>query len=357
MTPARSWLLVTVLLLQTMPARAQAPTEGPVFRPMGFGDVSYVISDAAAPEGFLVGQLVGQLTAALTDRLTIFTEVSGTARADGYGLDVERLFLRYDFTDVFKLSAGRYHTPTSYWNTAYHHGLWLQTTTARPEMIRLGSRLIPVHFVGVLVEGAIEPGRLGINYALGIGNGRGANIARAGDAGDIDDNRAFTASLNWRPSGLTGLQLGGAAYIDRVTTSAQQPDLRERIVSAHIAWAPGTPEVIAEYARVSHAPDVAAASFGHTHAFYAQASVGLSGTAAAFRPYGRFETIRAPTDVAFTPLVPDYDAVIAGLRFDFDLLAALKAEIRRERFADEAWRNSLVLQASFALAPLGGPTM
>jgi hypothetical protein len=65
--------------------------------------------------------------------------VSATARSNDFVVDVERLIIRYDFADFFKVSAGRYHTPHSFWNTEYHHGLWLQTTTARPEMIRFGS--------------------------------------------------------------------------------------------------------------------------------------------------------------------------------------------------------------------------
>jgi len=348
---------LVLVLVPTSHVVAQAPIDGPRFQPMGFGDVSYIFADGQA-EGFLVGQLVGQLTAALTDRLTIFTEVSGTARSDGYALDIERLFLRYDFADVFKLSAGRYHSPISYWNTAYHHGLWLQTTTSRPGMIRFGSRLIPVHFVGILAEGTIAPGALGLNYALGLGNGRGANIARAGDAGDVNDNRAVTFAINWRPSSLQGFQAGVGAYIDHVPSGDTEPELRERILSAHIAWTPGTPEFIAEYARVSHAPDIAGADFEHTHALYAQASWGLRGAAAGFRPYARIENINAsPVDAAFTPLGGDYDAVVAGLRWDFALLAALKAELRRERAGDGERSNSFVVQASFAIAALSGGAM
>jgi hypothetical protein len=59
--------------------------------------------------------------------------------------------VRYDFSDQFKISAGRFHTPIGYWNTAFHHGSWLQTSVARPEMIKFGSRFIPTHFVGLIV--------------------------------------------------------------------------------------------------------------------------------------------------------------------------------------------------------------
>ena len=44
------------------------------------------------------------------------------------------------------------HTLLGYWNQAYHHGTWLQTTVFRPEIYRWeddGGGLLPVHEVGV----------------------------------------------------------------------------------------------------------------------------------------------------------------------------------------------------------------
>ena len=39
----------------------------------------------------------------------------------------------FDKSDRLKVSFGRYHTPINYWNTAFHHGQWLQTTISRPD--------------------------------------------------------------------------------------------------------------------------------------------------------------------------------------------------------------------------------
>jgi hypothetical protein len=92
------------------------------------------------------------------------------------------MILRFDRSDTLKLSVGRYHTPINFWNTAFHHGQWLQTTVTRPEMIQFGGKLLPVHFVGGLMEGAVPAGGLDLHYQVGVGNGRSSVISRGGDA-------------------------------------------------------------------------------------------------------------------------------------------------------------------------------
>jgi hypothetical protein len=67
---------------------------------------------------------------------------TGTPPATGFNAEVERLIIRYDFNDYFKVSFGRYHTPINYWNTAFHHGQWLQTTASRPETTQFGGSFI-----------------------------------------------------------------------------------------------------------------------------------------------------------------------------------------------------------------------
>src|SRR5262249_8664970 len=129
---------------------------------------------------------------------------------------------RYDLNDYFKLSFGRYHTPINYWNTAFHHGAWLQTTISRPEMAQFGGSFIPVHFVGMLGEGSASAGGLNLNYALGLGNGRGSVISRDGDFGDLNNNRAWLVNAFVKPDKLYGLQIGGSAYRDEISLTTGQ---------------------------------------------------------------------------------------------------------------------------------------
>ena len=139
------------------------------------------------------------------------------------------MILRFDQSDRLKVSFGRYHTPINYWNTAFHHGQWLQTTIARPEMIQFGGRFLPVHFVGALVEGSVPAGGWNLNYKAGVGNGRATVISRGGDAGDVNGDRAWLANAFSKPDRLFGLEFGGSFYGDTVTLAAGEFD--EQIVS------------------------------------------------------------------------------------------------------------------------------
>ncbi len=149
---------------QHEPTESQATTRQlearyPSLQIRGFGDVNFSTTDQrGATSGFNLGQLDLHLASALSHKVTYFGELTFNAQPTGYTVEVERSIIRYDYNDFFKLSFGRYHTPIGYWNTAFHHGAWLQTTISRPDMVRIGGTFIPVHFVGLLAEGNILSG-------------------------------------------------------------------------------------------------------------------------------------------------------------------------------------------------------
>lgn len=338
------------------PAAAQPVAESyPRLRAMIFGDVAYEASERDREEGFLVGQMVGHANATLSERVTVFTEVSATARSDGYALEIERAILRYDVSDALKLSLGRYHTPNSYWNTAFHHGLWLQTSTARPEPVRFGSLFLPTHFVGIQAEGRLPVPALGLNYAVGVGNGRDASLTRGGDAGDANGHRAFSASLFARPPEPFGLRVGGGVHFDRGTPDVG-PGVSERILSVHAVWESDGPEVLAEYARARHQARAPASGEGHTEGAYVQVAYRLQGAARTLKPYLRREWLEVgAADPLLAGRLDDYRAWLGGLRWDFAPTTALKAELRSERVGDADPAATFVVQASFAIPNLGGP--
>lgn len=333
-------------------AGAQDELNAPVVHALMFGDADYLATTRKlVPAGFSLGQLVGHVNASLTDRLTLFGEVSATAQQSGYAIEVERSILRYDFSDELKLSAGRFHTPIGYWNTAFHHGAWLQTTVARPEEIKFGSQLLPTHFVGLFAEGSLPTNALGLAYQVGVGNGRGATISRAGDAGDVNGSRAWTAALSARPSGLPGTQVGVAYYHDRVSP-VSTPGASEGTTSAYVAWEPGQAEAILEYAGIRHSP-LSGGATSMNHAYYAQLAYRLAGWARAWKPYARAERITTDAaDVVFAPLLLAYEGFTGGVRYDFAPYAALKSEVRRERVQSAGWSSALALQAAFTVPDL-----
>ncbi|HKJ01850.1 MAG TPA: hypothetical protein VJ997_05325 [Longimicrobiales bacterium] len=345
---ARAAGLALLALLVSGPCLwAQDAAAGPSAHGFLFGDVMYV-AGGDAPEGFKLGQAVVHGNVLLSDRVAFFGEVSLTGRDTGYGIEIERAILRYDFNDAFKISAGRYHTPISYWNTAFHHGLWLQGSVARPEAIKFGSRFIPVHFVGAMAEGRIPESP--VTYAAGVGNGRAANIARAGDAGDVNGSRALFASAAVQPADLTGFRVGGGIYLDDVDADGGTP-ADERITSAHVVWDRGGLDLVGEFIHVRHNAKGSGSGVTSTAA-YLHAGVKLPGELRAFMPYVRWETMDiGEGDVVFTGVVPDYDAVLAGVRYDFSPYSALKVEYRDEKFDGAASVGRLFIQASFA-API-----
>ena len=317
---------------------------------MGFGDIDYISQDGNNNDGFAIGQAVGHLSASLGNSFSIFSEISATAHDSEYTVEVERLIAKYEFSDRFKLSAGRYHTPVGYWNSAFHHGAWLQTTTSRPEVVKFGSKIVPIHFVGILLEGNLLDERFGLSYSAGFGNGRHANIARAGDAGDINGDKAWMVQLKSAPQAVRGLNFGLGYYTDEVSPG-DRPDINESSVSAFLALERESPEVIVEYIHSEHEFVANSSISGDVDAWYAQFAYRLGDKLDQWKPYARYEyTDVDDSDPLLGDQMLDYDAAILGVRWDFNPFAALKAEYRAEEFANGGRENNFRVQLSFVLA-------
>jgi hypothetical protein len=324
----------------------------PEFNFMGFGDISYISTDNSDADGFAIGQAVAHLSASLGHSLSAFGEFTATAKDSEYSFEVERLIVKYDFSDSYKLSAGRYHTPIGYWNSSFHHGAWLQTTTSRPEMLKFGSKIVPIHFVGVLLEGAIGAKNLGLEYKAGFGNGRHANIARAGDAGDLNGDKAWMLQVNSRPQSIYGLNMGLGFYSDEITMPIG-PNVGETTFSAYAAWNKETPELLIEYLHSSHELVNDSSVSGDVDAWYAQFAYRLPGKKSDWKPYVRYERTRVDdSDPLLGAEALDYDGGILGARWDFNPHAALKAEYRNEEFDNGGRENNFRLQLSIVLTKM-----
>src|SRR3989441_7227282 len=338
-------------MAQEQAVAQQAEVHYPSLQVRGFADIDFSATDQkGTTSGFNLGQLDLHLASPLSRKISYFGEMTFNAHANGYTVEVERSIIRYDYNDYFKISFGRYHTPIGYWNTAYHHGAWLQTTIDRPELVKVGGAFIPVHFVGFLAEGHIPSGGAGLSYSVGAGNGRGEIISRPGDAGDINDNRAWVANVFARPAKIYGLQFGASVYRDKITLAGGR-DFREWITSAHLVWTRGAPEFLAEFANVNHR-QVLTNLTSNSQAFYVQMGYRLPWIEKTLKPYYRFEYIHTPqSEVVFGNL--DLVESIVGLRYDISSYAAFKSEYRRasrnvlETPTFNGIVNGLFLQTSF----------
>jgi len=335
---------------ETQAAVHQMETHYPSLQIRGFGDVNFSATDQkGATSGFNLGQLDLHLASALSRKVSYFGEITFNAQPTGYTVEVERNIIRYDYNDYFKLSFGRYHTPIGYWNTAYHHGSWLQTTISRPEMVRFGGTFIPVHFVGFLAEGNIPSGGAGLGYNVGVGNGRGSIISRPGDAGDNNNNRAWVANLYSRPARLYGLQMGVSVYRDKITVpvvGGNPNNFREWISAAHIAYTKERPEFLAEFANVNHR-NLLTNLITNNQAYYAQIGYRLPWFEKTLKPYYRFEhTHMSLSEQVLTN--QDLVQSILGVRYDITSYASFKGEYRNtKRLPTDPRVNGVFFQTDF----------
>ncbi len=87
--------------------------------------------------------------------------------------ELERFQLGWKVTPGTTVWLGRFHTPTSYWNTTYHHGAYLQPSISRPGIADYEDLdgIMPMHLTGVLLEGSrpLFRRRLSYEFALGMG--------------------------------------------------------------------------------------------------------------------------------------------------------------------------------------------
>jgi hypothetical protein len=323
----------------------QMETHYPSLQIRGFGDVDFSATDLkGTTSGFNLGQLDLHLASALSRKVTYFGELTFNAHPTDYTVEVERNIIRYDYNDYFKMSFGRYHTPIGYWNTAFHHGAWLQTTITRPDIVRIGGTFIPVHFVGFLAEGNIPSGGAGLSYNVGVGNGRGTVIFRPGDAGDNNNNRAWVANIYSRPRRFYGLLMGASVYRDKISLMGR--DFREWITDGYLVWTKETPEFLAEFANVNHRQVLTDIST-NSQAFYVQVAYRLPWFDRTLKPYYRYEYTHTPlSEQVFTN--QDLQGSTVGMRYDISNYAAFKAEYRySKREISNPWVKGFFLQTAF----------
>ena len=313
-----------------------------LLRIRGFGDVTFH-GDNYHPAGFpgdktafTLGQLDLFVTSDISDRFKFLSEIVFEAGPDNiygvprgaantFGVDVERYLLTYSQNEYFNLSAGRYHTAIGYYNTAYHHSTWLQTTTGRPLLFAFEDQggILPIHNLGVEAYGRIPSGSLGLHYVAEVGNGRESRLPQLEEPVQnvISDknHKAVNVELFARPAKVPGLQIGFSAYRD-LLVPAGQPPIGETILAAHAIYSTPTFEWLNEALVVRHTPQD-----GHTFAtpgWYSQ----ISKRFGSYRPYFRYQYINASPNEPLFPAIGLNEGPSAGLRYDASESVALKLQ-------------------------------
>jgi len=301
----------------------------------GFGDVTFH-GDTAKHDttSFTLGQLDLFVTSDISEKFKFLSEIVFEAGQDNvFGVDVERYLLQYAPNDYFNLSVGRYHTAIGYYNTAYHHSTWLQTTTGRPFLFLFedGGGILPIHNVGISATGLIPSGKLGLHYVAEVGNGRSPNsypnispnVSTEAVQNVVDDHngKSFNLALYVRPAAIRGLQAGFSVYHDNLAPTGL-PNINENIFAAHAVVVRPSFEWLNEALLIRHAVNGSSRVF-NTPGFYTQVSRRFG----SYRPYVRYQYVNAAnTEPLFGPQVGLQNGPSVGVRYDPSESVAFKVQ-------------------------------
>ncbi len=245
-------------------------------------------------------------------------------------VNVERLLLQYRGNDFFNADIGSYRTAIGYYSTAYLRGAWLQTAISRPKMFTFedDGGFLPLHAVGVSINGRIPSGDLNLHYVLEAGSSR--NYGDTTGLGlDESFNRATNLAVYSQPRGVPGLEIGFSTYHDLFSPAAGF-NLNRAVWMIHVVYVRGRVEFLNEGMLIG-LKDASLGS-GTGLGFYSQIAYRV---AAAWKPYARVEYLNAygtgalATAVA-RQYVPWKTVYTGGVRYDLTESVALKFELGRE---------------------------
>ena len=303
-----------------------------------FGDTSALVTSPATPHtSFQLGALALRILGDLSPSVDALTEFALETKESGQSTDVEQLAVRWR-KGPGQLEVGRFHTELGFWNTAYHHGLWLQMPIERPHVVRFedDNGLIPAHWVGAhyTLQGDVgADGKLAL--ITGLGNGRGKILDDVRVVGDTNEAKAVLVKVRFKNPAV---ELGAGLLFDRIAPA--DATIRPALPGQEID------EYDGNVYGVVHAGGVIAIGEGYvfrhqagTQTWMTYAGFGVLGYAVTewFRPYAVLDVIHgADGDPFFHPdpmMSPTLDVteVIAGARFETSTWSAVKLEFRVDR--------------------------
>jgi hypothetical protein len=345
---------------QEMPAmQERMDLSKTLLRFRGFGDINlHGDSQKGDTTTFSLGQLNLFVTSDISEKFKFLSEIIfeggpdniygvTTGQNNTFSVDVERYLIEYSYSDYFKLAAGRWHTAIGYYNTAYHHSTWFQTTTGRPFLFNFEDRggILPIHSVGVSASGLIPSGPLGLHYVAEVGNGRASRTPLTEEpvqnVVDDQNHKAYNLAVFARPEKVRGLQVGFSVYRD-VLAPLNKPRISESILAAHAVFVRPSFEWLNEALVVRHSLLGSSLTF-NTPGFYSQ----ISKQFGSWRPYFRYQYVNSSDSEPIFPDVRLREGPSVGLRYDASESVAVKLQYDYTTLRRQNAVNGLALQVGF----------
>jgi len=157
---------------------ATQPDNASRFNFHGYADAGFQRDVDGNAKKFELGEIdlfgTERLSPHLTALMELVFETDDQQLVAQVPVNVERLLLQYRGNDFFNFDIGSYRTDIGYYSTAYLRGAWLQTAISRPKMFTFEDQggFLPLHAVGVSVNGRIPSGDLNLHYVVEAGSSR-----------------------------------------------------------------------------------------------------------------------------------------------------------------------------------------
>jgi len=298
---------------------------------------------------FALGELDLFLVSHLADNVSFLSEIVFESDTDAeVAVELERIFIKYTVSDRFWISLGRHHTAFGDWNETYHHGLLLQPTVARPEVVQFEDHggVLPVHSVGFALGGRVFKRSWGFEYAANIGNGRGPTSRDVQTGSDLNDQKAVTLRLTASHEAKGRLLFGPMVHFDKIPPNPAVPgregELTERIVGAYLTYRDDRFELLSEYYYIRHEDNLTGARYNSPGYFL----IGVVDFGK-LKPYGGYDRLDVDTDDLFYgPEITPLKRGLVGLRWDLNSFNALKFEFRHD-IRPGVHSNGFVVQTAF----------
>jgi hypothetical protein len=301
---------------------------------------------------FSLGLMDLFVTSKISDRFSYLAEIGfeGEAPSNGIAVDLERAQLSYTPNDKFSLSAGRTHAMMGYYNTAFHHGTWFQTTIDRPRIFEFedSGGPLPIHNVGISAMGKVPSKKLGLHWLAEVGNGKQTYSLQATvtPANVLADHTGKSTNLGLyiRPDKFSGLQAGfnwyQASLVPVVTLlpgygtpafpfPSAASYYKQNIFVAHVVYIQPHFEFMVEDAEIRDLPRGSNRPL-YTSGGYAQ----ISKAYGVVRPYFRYQWLNPNFNDPNNAWVGRWVGPNAGVRWDINTFIALKAE-----YSHFDWKN------------------
>lgn len=323
-----------LLLLASTTARAGQPGEGQELLFFGSAEANRIDPEQlpASNDALASADILYSLT---RNRFRLLGELIVSTEE----IELERFQVGWLPHETTSLFAGRYHQPTNYWASVYHHGQYLQTSITRPniEGWEDDSGVLQTHQTGLIVEsnfGLRESTGLEIAVSYGSGSVIGNGVLEPFDIFDKEGvaGASFAARIGFLPDILGNNAIGVILGRSEFESSESQliiPDLadvNQDLMGAFANWTVGSWHVISAAYHLRNELDRATMRSSDSFtAGYVQLEKSISD----WTLYGRWENTAGAEESDYLTLFPDYvvQRSLIGVRLDFLKRHAVTLEV------------------------------